>query len=49
MKTSAGALPDGQWKAALATRFDRNIYILSVETSAADDAVIIAAFKCRAE
>ena len=44
LKTSPGELPDGQWKAALATRFDRNIYILSVETSAADDAVIVAAF-----
>ena len=44
LKTGPGALPDGQWKAALATRFDRNIYILSVETSAADDAVIIATF-----
>jgi hypothetical protein len=44
LKTSLGELPEGQWKAALATRFDRNIYILSVETSAADDAVIIAAF-----
>ena len=44
LKTSPGELPDGQWKAALATRIDRNIYILSVETSAADDAVIIAAF-----
>jgi hypothetical protein len=44
LKTDPGELPDGQWKAALATRFDRNIYILSVETSAADDAVIIAAF-----
>src|SRR4029453_310145 len=44
LKTSLGELPDGQWKAALATRFDRNIYILSIETSAADDAVIIAAF-----
>ena len=44
LKTSAGELPDGQWKAALATRFDRTIYILSVETSAADDAIIVAAF-----
>jgi hypothetical protein len=44
LETSLGELPNGQWKAALATRFDRNIYILSVETSAADDAVIIAAF-----
>jgi len=38
LKTTLGELPDGQWKAALATRFDRNIYILSVETSAANDA-----------
>ena len=44
LKTSRGELPDGQWKAALATRFDRNIYILSIETSAEDDAVIVAAF-----
>ena len=44
LKTSPGELPDGQWKAALATRFDRTIYILSVETSAADDAIIVAAF-----
>jgi hypothetical protein len=43
LKTSPGELPDGQWKAALATRFDRNINILSVETSAEDDAVIIIA------
>ena len=42
--TSPEELPDGQWKAALATRFDRTIYILSVETSAADDAIIVAAF-----
>lgn len=44
LETTLGELPDGQWKAALATRFDRNIYILSVETSAADDAIIVAAF-----
>lgn len=42
--TSPEELPDGQWKAAFATRFDRTIYILSVETSAADDAIIVAAF-----
>ena len=42
--TSPGELPDGQWKAALATRFDRNIYILSIETTADDDAIIVAAF-----
>jgi hypothetical protein len=39
-----GAPPDGQWKAALATRFDRSIYIYSVETTAADDAALVAAF-----
>ena len=42
--TRIGELPNGQWKAALATRFDRNIYIFSVETTAADDAIIVAAF-----
>ena len=42
--TGIGRLPDGQWKAALATRFDRNIYVFSVETTAADDATIVAAF-----
>jgi hypothetical protein len=42
--TGPEQLPDGQWRAALATRFDRNIYILSVATSAADDAIIVAAF-----
>ncbi len=39
-----GALPEGQWKSSLATRFDRNLYVYSVETTAADDAAIIAAF-----
>ena len=39
-----GELPEGQWKAALATRFDRTIYIYSVETTAADDAALVAAF-----
>ena len=43
-RSSPDELPDGQWKAALATRFDRSIYILSVETSETDDAIIIAAF-----
>jgi hypothetical protein len=42
--TTPGELPDGQWRTALATRFDRNIYILTVETSADDDAIIVAAF-----
>jgi len=46
VRTSAGEprLPHGQWRDALATRFDRNIYIFSVDTTPADDAVIIAAF-----
>ena len=39
-----GELPEGQWKAALATRFHRSIYIYSIETSAADDAALVAAF-----
>jgi hypothetical protein len=38
------ALPDGQWRAALATRFDRSLYIYSVETSADDDAILVATF-----
>jgi len=42
--TTDGAAPKGQWKAALATRFDRSMYVFSVETTAADDATIIAAF-----
>ena len=37
-------LPEGQWKAALATRFNRGIYIYSIETTAADDAALVAAF-----
>lgn len=39
-----GGLPEGQWSSALATRFDRTIYIFSVETSPADDASLVAAF-----
>jgi hypothetical protein len=39
-----GELPEGQWRSALATRFDRTIYIYSVQTAAADDAAIVAAF-----
>ena len=42
--TTIGELPDGQWKAALATRFDRNVYLFSVETTPVDDATIVAAF-----
>ena len=39
-----GAAPKGQWKDALATRFDRSMYLFSVETTAAEDATIVAAF-----
>lgn len=39
-----GTLPTGQWKAALATRFDRSLYIFAVETTPADDAAIVAAY-----
>ena len=44
MTTTDGAAPEGQWKAALATRFDRSMYVFLVETTAADDATIIAEF-----
>jgi hypothetical protein len=37
-------VPDGQWKAALATRFDRSISVFSVQTTQAADATIVAAF-----
>lgn len=43
-RSANGTLPDGQWRAALATRFDRRIFVLMVETSPADDDAIIAAF-----
>jgi hypothetical protein len=43
-RNAAGGLPDGQWTAALATRFDRSIYIYSVETTIADDAALVTAF-----
>ena len=39
-----GAAPQGQWKAALATRFDRSLYLFSVQTTSADDAAIIAEY-----
>lgn len=42
--TADGAIPEGQWTAALATRFDRGIYVFSVETTPADDAAIIAEY-----
>jgi hypothetical protein len=42
--TPGGKVPEGQWKAALATRFDRSMYIFSVETTAAADGTIIARF-----
>jgi hypothetical protein len=44
VSTTDGAAPEGQWKAALATRFDRSMYVFTVETTAADDATIIAEF-----
>jgi hypothetical protein len=44
LMTTDGAAPEGQWKAALATRFDRSMYVFSVETTADDDATIIAEF-----
>lgn len=39
-----GELPEGQWRAALATRFDRSIYVFTVDTTATDDATLVAAF-----
>lgn len=39
-----GDVPDGEWKAALATRLERNIYIYIVDTTVADDADLVAAF-----
>ena len=42
--TADGAVPAGQWKAALATRFDRSIYVFSVETTPAADAAIVAEY-----
>jgi hypothetical protein len=42
--TGDGGLPDGEWKSTLATRFERTMYILSIETSTEDDAAIVAAF-----
>ena len=44
MTATDGVAPEGQWKAALATRFDRSMYVFSVETTAAEDATIITAF-----
>lgn len=41
---ATGELPEGQWRAALATRFDRTIYIYAVATTTADDAALVAAF-----
>jgi len=42
--TTDGAVPAGQWKAALATRFDRSIYVFSVKTTPAEDAAIVAEY-----
>jgi hypothetical protein len=43
-RTTEDAVPDGEWKSALATRFERALYLFTVETTAADDATIVAAF-----
>ncbi len=43
-RTGAGQLPEGQWRAAMATRFDRSLYVFTVATTAADDAALVAAF-----
>lgn len=45
-QTRTGELPEGQWKAALATRFDRTIYVYTVRTTVDDDATIVQAFNC---
>jgi hypothetical protein len=42
--TRPGQLPEGQWKAALATRFDRSLYVFAVATTAEDDAALVSAF-----
>jgi hypothetical protein len=42
--TADGRRPEGEWKATLATRFERSFYLFSVDTSPADDAAIVAAF-----
>lgn len=44
--TRPGEVPDGQWKAALATRFDRTIYVYTVKTTVEEDATIVQAFNC---
>ena len=44
LATTDGAPPEGRWRAELATRFVRSLYIFSVETTASEDAAIIAAF-----
>jgi len=38
------ALPDGEWRATLATRFERGIYNFSIATTMADDRKIVEAF-----
>ena len=43
-RTTDGAVPDGEWKSALATRFERSVYIFTVETTPADDATIVDSF-----
>jgi hypothetical protein len=44
LTTTDGAVPEGHWKAALATRFDRSIYVFAVQTTQAADAAIVAEF-----
>jgi hypothetical protein len=42
--TTEGELPDGQWRATLANRFGRSLYVFAVQTTAEDDAAIVATF-----
>ena len=41
---SLASSTSSRWKASLATRFDRSLYVFSVETTPADDAAIIAEY-----
>ncbi len=42
--SGAATLPEGEWRSTLSTRFERSLYIFSVETTAVDDDLIVAAF-----
>jgi hypothetical protein len=42
--TADGSRPDGEWKATLATRFDRTIYSFAIATSRDDDRRIVEIF-----